>query len=241
MTMGIYLLNFKGTDKVYVGQSVNIENRFIAHKKLLRAGKSNYKLQEAYKLYGLPTITILCTTDDKSELNTLEAEAFDIFNCISNGFNIANEPDIHLEGELNGSAKYSNEKVIEVFNMLLDPYISFKDISEKLGVNRSLVSHIANGEAHSWLSREFPDKYTLLTSLKGEARQIASNSAKAKGIVYPPIISPDGNEYIVEVVSIFAKEHGLDPSSLAKVLKKTPKYLSHKGWKLKKETHGKTI
>lgn len=233
MTMGIYVLKFKGTDKVYIGQSVNIENRWIAHKKYMHAGKSNYKVQEAYKSYGMPTMEIVCTTEIKEELNSLEVEAFEIFNCIENGLNIASEPDIHSEGELNGASKYSNAKVLAVFEMLLNEFNSYKYVSECTDVNISTVRHIANGESHSWLQREYPDKYAILVSLKGLARASASNSAKARGIVYPTILSPEGVEYTVEICSVFAKEHGLDPSSLAKVLKRTPKYKSHKGWTLK--------
>ena len=234
MTMGIYTLNFVGTDKVYVGQSVNIENRFIAHKKYMRAGRANYKLQEAYTKFGIPILKIICETDNKDELNELESEAFSIFDCIANGFNIASEPDIYQEGELNGYAKYTNDQILQVFELLLDPYNSFVNISEKAGVARSTVSHIANCESHSWLSREYPDKYKIMVSLKGFARQSAGNSSKSQGKELPMLISPDGKEYTITTsISNFAKEHGLDSSCLAKVLKRTPKYNSHKGWKLK--------
>jgi hypothetical protein len=233
MVMGIYTLKFKGSDKVYVGQSVNINNRLIAHKKAFKKGHLNYKLNEAYTLYGLPILTVICEIDNKDELNTAEAEAFEIFDCIDNGYNIAKEPDIHQEGEKNGASKYPNDKIIEVFKLLLDPFNSYKSISDVTKVSRSTVSHIANMESHSWLSREFPEEYKLLESLKGSTRQSAGNSSKSKGVALPIIVSPDGIEYTVEVMSTFAKEHGLDPSGLAKVMRKAPKYNSHKGWKLK--------
>lgn len=233
MTMGIYSLTFIGSKDVYIGQSVNVENRWIAHKKYMKAGTANYKLQRMYNKVGLPSLEILCTTDVKDELNILEAEAFDIFNSIDSGYNIAREPDIHQEGELNGSSKYTNIQIVEVFNLLLDPFNSYKAISDLTGVPRSTVNHIANCEAHSWLSREYPQDYSKLMALRGAARQAVSNSAKAKGKEYPIILSPSGEEFKVEIVSAFAAEHGLDASSLAKVLNRRPKYITHKGWKLK--------
>ena len=68
MSKGIYLLRFKGTDKVYIGQSLNIEYRYRDH---LNPANRSQKLSEAFILYGNPTLEILCeATDD--ELDDLE-------------------------------------------------------------------------------------------------------------------------------------------------------------------------
>lgn len=232
MKTGIYILRFEGTDKVYVGQAVDINRRYTIHLRKLRAGTGNYKMQEAFNIFGIPTLEILCECS-RELLNTNESEAFGIFNCISNGFNIAKEPDIHLEGPSNGYAKYTREEIIDVFNSLLDINNRYTDISLNTGVSIATVRHIANAESHTWLSVEFPEKYATMLSLGGLVRQAAGNSAKSKGIIYPPILSPEGVEYIVENASEFAREHGLDPSSLVKILKRRPKYITHKGWRLK--------
>jgi hypothetical protein len=189
-------------------------------------------MQKAFISFGLPTLEILCECT-RDMLNINEAEAFSIFDAINNGFNIAKEPDIHLEGPLNGAAKYTREEVIEVFNLLLDVNNRYIDISLDIGVSASTVRHIANLESHTWLSVEFPEKYANMISLGGITRQSAGSSAKSKGIIYPPILSPEGLEYIVENAAEFAREHDLDSSSLVKVLKRRPKYNTHKGWKLK--------
>ncbi len=53
MTIGIYaIVNLKTGDR-YVGQSVNIEKRWVGHRSDLRAGKSHsHPLQEAWNYYG---------------------------------------------------------------------------------------------------------------------------------------------------------------------------------------------
>jgi hypothetical protein len=233
MSQGIYLLKFKGTDKVYVGQSVNIEYRYKKHIQSLKRGSSPYKLQQAYSLYGPPELEILISTEDSSLLNTLENEAIEIFNSVANGFNTAELADLHGEGELNPASKYSNDKIEEVFNLLLDLSKRYKDIEKETGVSISTVRHIANLEAHTWLSIKYPEEYALLKSYKGKIRQQNTNSASQRGISYPTIISPEGLEYEVSNAADFARKHGLDSSTLVKVLKRRPKYISHKGWKLK--------
>ena len=44
MTIGIYLLRFNGTHKVYVGQSINIEKRYTDHLYVLKRGLGTYKM-----------------------------------------------------------------------------------------------------------------------------------------------------------------------------------------------------
>jgi len=233
MTCGIYLLKFNDTNSVYVGQSTNIEYRYKKHIQSLKRGDSNYKLQNAYLLYGNPTLEILLEDIPKNELNACENEAILLFNSVKCGLNIAEFADIHSIGEKNPSSKYSNEDIIKVFKLLLDLSYRYKDIEKLTGVAISTIRHIANMEAHTWLQEKYPEDYKILISYKGKLRQQATNSAEQRGIIYPPIISPAGKEYVITNVSSFAREHNLDPSSLRKVLVKTPKYISHKGWKLK--------
>jgi group I intron endonuclease len=227
MTCGIYILRFNETKSVYVGQSLNIENRFKVHIRKLRDGTHNYKMLKAFGMYGLPTFEIIaeCT---KSDLNDAELEAFGIFDSVENGFNVASEPDIHLEGESNGASKYTNQQVSDVLNLLVDLDNRYKDISEATGVSISTVRHIANGESHSWLAREYPDKYSILISNRGTNRQSAGNSAKSQGKVYPKVRSPLGIVFEVECANSFARSNHLDSSYFIKLL--NGKANSCKGW-----------
>lgn len=229
MTCGVYILKFYGTTSVYVGQSLNIENRFKVHIRKLRNGTHNYKMLKAFGMYGLPTFEII-TECTKSALNAAELEAFEIFNSVDNGFNVASEPDIHLEGDKNGASKYTNEQIIDVFNFLLDLDNRYSDIALATDVPISTIRHIANGESHLWLSREYPVEYSTLLSYKGSTRQSAGNSGKAQGKVYPDVRSPDGIVYKVECANQFAREHGMDPSYFIKLLNKKAK--SCKKWVL---------
>lgn len=234
MTCGIYLLRFTGLDKVYIGQSLNIEQRYRKHLQFLRNQdtKANYKMKAAYLLYGVPQLEILCECK-QHELNRFEAEAFELYDIAKNGLNIAKEPDIHLAGTKNPASKYSEEQILSVLQQLAIG-AQYKDIHSSTSVSISTIRHIANQEAHGYLNDLYPELYESMLSFgtNGNRMQV-SCGAGARGITYPPILSPDGKEYIVTHVANFAREHGLDASCLAKVLKRTPKYNSHKGWKLK--------
>lgn len=240
MTCGIYILKFSGTDQVYVGQSENIEYRFKKHIQALKRGTHNYKMQAAFHSYGEPSLDIILDSLSKDELNTYELEAFNIFDSINSGFNVASNPSIHGSGELNPASKYTNSDIEKAFFMLLEVNNRYKDIEKATGVSLSTVRHIANSESHLWLKTKYPSEYSILENLKGTTRMQATNSASARGIVYPEILSPTGKVFTVTNVAQFAREHMLDPSSLAKVLKRTPKYNSHKGWKLYNGTHSNT-
>lgn len=73
MTIGVYALYWEDPDLVYVGKSQNIESAFKARhcRKAELNLHSNYKVQEAYNLYGKPLLIILdvCPV---SELDILE-------------------------------------------------------------------------------------------------------------------------------------------------------------------------
>lgn len=78
MTSGVYMITNTINNKQYIGQSKNIELRWLYHTKSLN--KKNRKNQELYKdikLYGEDTflISVLVEEDDKEERLVLETEA----------------------------------------------------------------------------------------------------------------------------------------------------------------------
>jgi group I intron endonuclease len=231
MTTGIYKLNFIGTDKVYIGQSVHIELRFKQHITNLIVGHSSQKLQEAYNNFGPPKLEILleCT---KKDIDSAETEAIGIFNSVNNGFNTLEVAlDIpRFTGEEHGRALYSNKQILEAFNILVsNPLISYTKISSITGVSPENLYLIGNGSNHRWLEEQYPHEYKIMLSHVG-TRKATCQSASNRGVVYPNIISPDGKVYSVENIRGFAITHGLDQAHLGQVLRFKAK--THKGWKL---------
>lgn len=80
MTTGIYLLRFdsKSYYQYYIGQSKNIEQRYIQHCNKLLSGTHTEAMQEAYTLHGyLPKLQILleCHEDYLLPMERLYAQA----------------------------------------------------------------------------------------------------------------------------------------------------------------------
>lgn len=233
MTVGVYKLNFEDTDKVYIGQSINIEQRIKSHSTNLRRGITPSKLQEAYNIYGPPTMELLieCTVE---ELDDIEAEAIDIYNSVLNGFNTMSKYGhrSELQGDRCGNSKYSNDSIIEVFNLLVNsPELTHREIIEITGVSYAVVNSISRMQTHAWLEEEFPEEYKVLRS-NFLTRRTSRRTAKSRGISYPSIISPEGIEYTIESIRGFAREHNLNSNALGRVLRGQAK--SHAGWILKK-------
>lgn len=222
MTIGIYKLEFSGTDKVYIGQSIDINSRFIQHKSAMRLGTAAPKLQEAYNTYGYPTITILLEGESK-ELNSMEDEAITVFDSVLNGFNSLKEsgPPM-LYGENAGQAKESNEVYLWILELLVStPSLSKREIENITGVSIYTIRHIAALESHCWLKEVSPENYEKLIRIKHDKPYYY-------GTAYPKLLSPDGIVYEVGHMTNFSKEHGLLQPKVSEVLKGTRK--SHKGW-----------
>lgn len=236
MTCGIYKISFNGTDKVYIGQSTDCNRRLSEHKKLCKSGKWPKKLQEAYLTYGdfMFEILLECAPEELSYLENLAIELYDSYSNGLNGVSTAESMPInHTFGEDHPNSKYSNKQLLEVLDLLTNPSLSFNEISSITLVHRSTINSIARGVGALWLKTKYPDKWNLAQDVRKDRNSIVlskSNSASSKGIEYPKIKSPNGEIFKVTNIRAFAREHGLDSSSLAKLLKRKEHYHSHKGW-----------
>lgn len=239
MTIGIYCLKFNGTDKVYIGQSDNIERRFKEHLRLFKNYTASTKLQEAYNTYGSPNLLILAESS-LDDLDIFEDEAISIYNSVNNGFNTysySNQAPTRKYGEESGNAKFTNGQILEVFFLLIsDKYYSADEISKITQVSSDIISKISCCSLHNWIRELYPMEYDILISKKYTRKAASSNlvsiklGANKQGIKYPSIKSPEGIIFEIDNAYRFAKERGLAPNHFQEVLNGHRK--SHKGWRL---------
>lgn len=210
MTIGIYALTWDGTDKVYIGLSSRIEERFTAHLYTLKSGThDNYKVQEAYHVYGLPKLVILeeCLV---SELNDKEVYWIDDFNSINNGFNII-EGGGHSYGCNHTTSKYSRIQILKSFILLAKTDLSYTNISKRTKVSKGIIAHIAQGISHTWLKELSSSMYTLAT--RDRSQIVKNNRAISRvGIgnskyTYT-FTSPEGITYFNKCITTFIKMIG---------------------------------
>lgn len=231
MTIGIYKLIFPNTNRVYVGQSINIETRYTQHLNLMKQGKSSKELNFAYINFGAPTYEIVVECSEE-ELDDFEEGAIEIFDAVNNGFNTCFTPGGKTKhsGELHGRSNYSNQQIYSVLLELINNLDkNFQEISESTKVSKSVIAGIACLQQHRWLKLDYPDEYTKL-------EYIHSNGVRHKGtkrgikidIYY--LLSPEGTTYLVTNSAQFAKEHSLSNCAILRL--RTGERKTHKGWKL---------
>ena len=92
MKSGIYSIYCKATDKYYVGQSLDIEERLKYHLSRLRNNKhKNELLQSDFNKYGEDAfITKVEKYIEPQFLSSLETHFMEFYNSINNGYNINN-------------------------------------------------------------------------------------------------------------------------------------------------------
>jgi AraC-like DNA-binding protein len=234
MSIGIYALIFKDTDKLYIGRSVSLDTRLHSHLYSMRHGIASKKLQDAYNIYGEPNIQILevCNID-----SIYSKERFYIaeFNSIEEGFNTSSggEAGNTSFGEDNSRALGTTEQYIDALELLVTTPLTVSDIAEKVGLTESSVQHLCALETHKWLADAEPTLYSRLVTQKGIHRNKILMNAKRK---FNRLVSPEGVEYDLTQVLLktFCTEHGLTESHISAVL--NGRDIQHKGWHTGKYT-----
>jgi hypothetical protein len=236
MTIGIYALYWVKQDLVYIGQSkLDIKIRFRQHISLLTKNKhTNYKVQEAYNLYGKPE-QILLEACNKEQCDDTEIFWTKEFNSLhgNKGLNIIEAGIPSGWGPTSNSAKYSKLQILKVFRLLyLNTFIPNKDIATIVGVHYQCVTGVLNSKIHCWLKDKYPNSYNKMKALQASKAKLSRYQTNQKvHLMNPVIILSDNIEYEVTNLSNFSREHNLDVSSLCKLLK--GKLKTTKGWTLK--------
>lgn len=90
MKSGIYAIKNKMNNKMYIGQSVNVNKRKSYHLWLLRNNSHfNPKLQNAFNKYGEENFEfVILEKCNKEELDDKEIEYINRYNTTNNGYNI---------------------------------------------------------------------------------------------------------------------------------------------------------
>lgn len=176
---GIYKFTCKENNKVYIGQSLNIENRFKSHANNYSNGNlDDYqtKFYRALRKHGFENFSfdILEIVDDIQLLNEREAYWIEQYDSFKNGYNSTPGGDaVTGNNELHPNAKNTNEAILELKKKLVETTISQYDLAKEYNITQSTVSLINLGERWSDLG-EF--NYPLR---KKEARRSGERNPKA--------------------------------------------------------------
>jgi group I intron endonuclease len=123
--IGIYKITCTSNNKVYIGSSSNIKNRWYSHKSKLRRGEHNPNLLSSYKKYGMESfcfdIIEECNVEDliKREIfwaDFYKKQGVELFNCgifldnPTRGVPLTNEHKIKMGLKLKGIEPHNKNK-----------------------------------------------------------------------------------------------------------------------------------
>lgn len=212
----IYKITNNKNNKIYVGQtSTSLDNRWKRHLKIaLDINNKIYSddgmiIYRAMRKYGVENFSISVIEDDiktKKELNERESYWIDKYNCIRpNGYNIRKGGD-----DCGSKSVY---KIDAKTNQIIEQYISASEAAEKNNIDLSGLTKACRGETSGaglfkWCYVENYNKEKI-NNVK---------FIKRKAPVYQLEFGTKNILKEYDSISAAAKEIGIDPSSINRVV-----------------------
>lgn len=162
--VGIYKIENLINNKVYIGQSVNIEKRWSAEKSAAKTPTDkayNYPLSQAFRKYGIENFSFEILEEcNQTELNEKEKYYIQKYNSYFKGYNQTFGGDT--------SSQAPKEKIIGIFNDLKTTNLLHREIAEKWQISQEMVQGINTGRY--WYNET--EDYPLQKNVKPEASKI---------------------------------------------------------------------
>lgn len=157
---GIYKIQNKVNNKVYIGQSVNIYERWLSH--ISTSNEPNnphyeYPLYRAFRKYDLSNFDFSIleyNINDKQMLDNLEYFYIKKYDCLSvknKGYNQYDyiAPSVHLRG-------VTHEQLENITDDLLNSKLLKSDIADKYGIKPDVVREINRGHTYKRVDLTYP-------------------------------------------------------------------------------------
>lgn len=152
---GIYKITNKVNGKVYIGQSIDIEQRLARHKRdanRISFKHYHYPLYRAIRKYGLENFSFEIVEEcDRNSLNDREQFYIQNFQSRINGYN-------QTEGGDSGThlLKLSSTEVDEIIHILKTSLTTTHSIGEKFNVSYSTIRDINVGKTYRRNEEKYP-------------------------------------------------------------------------------------
>ena len=152
----IYIIKNDINDKVYIGQSINTEERFKSHCKV---NNDNSLIDIAIQRYGKEHFWYEIIESQIEDYNEKEKYYIKFYNSKTpNGYNIlegGEEPPIFY-GDNHPNTKILDEDVIKLKNDLKNTIISLQELANKYKISKKQVLRINQGLSRSKIEEEYP-------------------------------------------------------------------------------------
>lgn len=155
----IYMISNVYNGRMYIGQTKNVEKRWVRHKNDLKHNNHHSKLlQEDWNIYGEEGFELIVLGDFEN-YNEMEIKYISEFDAINNGYNSHEGgeqiPPPAARNEDCIWCKYPNEVIDNIINDLKYTNLTFREIADKYGYGGS-IGRINNGELRKRDGIDYP-------------------------------------------------------------------------------------
>lgn len=184
--IGIYCFTNKINNKKYIGQSINIEKRFLEHfnhSKNPNANGYNSKFYRALRKYGIDNFDFEIIEELPYEsLNERETFWITYYDSYNNGYNsTSNAIYVTENGENHPMAKLTDKDVIEIKFLLSKTDKLQSDIAKMFNITQSEVSNINTGKKWKNIGTyTYPIRPDVKRTGENSSRGIMSNEEVLK-------------------------------------------------------------
>lgn len=150
MSIGIYKIENLINGKIYIGQSIHIQRRWIEHCQ----PSSDSLISRAIKKYGKKNFSFQIIKEcSQEQLVKFQSFYIKYYNSlIPNGYNIVLE-DAQHPSSFN---KYSPEEFRQIINDIKNSSLSFKEIANKYSLDVSMIYYLNRGQHHHLKNESYP-------------------------------------------------------------------------------------
>ena len=213
---GIYKITNVINGKIYIGQSINILNRWIQH----RCSNDNMPIHRAMRKYGVDNFILEILEEcDRTELDEREIYWIGYYD----GYNDINCYNATRGGEgASHPIKLSDSEVLEIIEYLKQD-VPIKEISKYYNVSDKTISDINCGRSRIQPNQVYPIRANPYSKQKEYDKQFSESGKEIQKYHSQEILQcdKDTHEIIKEYPSIreAARQLNCNPNSIAKALK----------------------
>ena len=159
MKKSIYVIKNKINNKVYVGQAIDPQHRFIAHLSRAKMNADNSPIHDAIKALGKENFYYEILEKNIEDYNEKEKYWIKKLNCkIPNGYNLTDggEEPPTFYGENHPRSIISDKTAYDIIDDLKHSKLTQVQIAEKYNVNTQMITSINNGTTHKIDCIDYP-------------------------------------------------------------------------------------
>jgi group I intron endonuclease len=160
MEKSVYKITNNINNKVYIGQSNNVERRFREH-----IGTSSFTslIHRAILKYGVEnfSLEVLYIGED---YNNQEKYFIAKYNSIEEGYNIlpGGQDPPRLCGEESNFCLYDSNVILEIISLLQNTSLEYSEIATEIGCSKSMIYRINKGLLRKLKNTSYPIRKTKL-------------------------------------------------------------------------------